>query len=93
MFRGADVLALAHAGATAGTSGGDRAGDAARQGGDEGAAAAGAAMSRGLRGNWEAFWAAALRDHCHAGLIWNERTRSELREALQARAQEHHTAL
>lgn len=40
-------------------------------------------MARGLRGNWDAFWAAALRDHCHAGLIWNQQTRSELREALQ----------
>lgn len=41
--------------------------------------------SRGLRASWEAFWTAALRDHCHAGLIWNQQTRSELREALQAR--------
>jgi DnaJ family protein C protein 13 len=37
-----------------------------------------------LRGNWDAFWAAAEKDHCHAALVWNERTRSELREALQA---------
>lgn len=36
-----------------------------------------------LRLNWEAFWAAVAKDHSHAGLIWNERTRSELREALQ----------
>ena len=40
-------------------------------------------MGRSLRCNWDAFWGAALKDHCHAGLIWNERTRSELREALQ----------
>ena len=40
-------------------------------------------MGRSLRCNWDAFWSAALKDHCHAGLIWNERTRSELREALQ----------
>jgi DnaJ family protein C protein 13 len=38
-----------------------------------------------LRGNWEALWAAVLRDHSTAGLIWNERTRSELRDALQVR--------
>ncbi|KAK9915634.1 hypothetical protein WJX75_001835 [Coccomyxa subellipsoidea] len=43
-----------------------------------------ASMSRGLRGNWGAFWTAALRDHCQPGLIWNQQTRSELREALQA---------
>ncbi|WIA10346.1 hypothetical protein OEZ85_010538 [Tetradesmus obliquus] len=36
----------------------------------------------GLRGNWPAFWAAAAKDHCHAGLIWNESTRRELRDAL-----------
>ncbi len=36
-----------------------------------------------LRANWDAFWAAVDKDHCHAALIWNERTRSELREALQ----------
>ena len=36
-----------------------------------------------LRGNWEAFWSAVDKDHCHAALIWNERTRAELREALQ----------
>ncbi|GAB4814092.1 hypothetical protein N2152v2_001138 [Parachlorella kessleri] len=36
-----------------------------------------------LRCNWDGFWAAVGRDHSHAGLIWNERTRSELREALQ----------
>ena len=45
-------------------------------------------MGRSLRCNWDAFWSAALKDHCHAGLIWNERTRSELREALQVRR--HH---
>lgn len=37
-----------------------------------------------LKGNWEAFWAAVGRDHSHAGLVWNEGTRAELREALQA---------
>ena len=37
----------------------------------------------GLKGNWGAFWEAVMRDHCHAGLIWNEGTRAELREALQ----------
>lgn len=36
-----------------------------------------------LKGNWGLFWGAVLRDHCHAGLIWNEGTRAELREALQ----------
>ena len=46
-------------------------------------------MGRSLRCNWDAFWGAALKDHCHAGLIWNERTRSELREALQV--QNHFT--
>jgi DnaJ family protein C protein 13 len=38
---------------------------------------------RGLKGNWEALWAAAARDHCHAGLVWNETTRGELRSALE----------
>eukprot|EP00210_Caulerpa_lentillifera_P007523 g7188.t1 len=37
-----------------------------------------------LKGNWELFWTNANRDHCTASLIWNERTRSELREALDA---------
>jgi len=37
----------------------------------------------GLKGNWGLFWGAVQRDHCHAGLIWNEGTRAELREALQ----------
>ena len=36
-------------------------------------------------GNWDALWRNALRDHHHAGLIWNESTRAELREALQVR--------
>ena len=36
-----------------------------------------------LRGNWDALWRNALRDHHHAGLIWNESTRAELKEALQ----------
>ena len=70
----------------AGAGGGDRAAAAAAGQGSDGNAAAGAALARGLRANWEAFWAAAARDHCHAGLVWNERTRSELREALQVRA-------
>ncbi|KAK9807966.1 hypothetical protein WJX73_008492 [Symbiochloris irregularis] len=43
-----------------------------------------ATQSRGRRGNWDAFWAQVDKDHCNAGLIWNERTRSELRNALQA---------
>ncbi|KAL0040215.1 hypothetical protein WJX77_000548 [Trebouxia sp. C0004] len=37
----------------------------------------------GLKGNWSLFWGAVQRDHCHAGLVWNEGTRAELREALQ----------
>eukprot|EP00873_Tetraselmis_striata_P041875 jgi/Tetstr1/462139/TSEL_007205.t2 len=37
-----------------------------------------------LKGNWEAFWAAIQQNHHHAGLVWNERTRAELREALEA---------
>jgi hypothetical protein len=45
------------------------------------------ALAGGLKGNWEAFWAAALRDHCHAGLIWNESTRAELALALSAEEQ------
>ncbi len=40
-------------------------------------------LSGGLRGNWEALWANVLRDHCHAGLVWNESTRGELRQALK----------
>ena len=39
----------------------------------------------GLKGNWGAFWEAVQRDHCHAGLVWNEGTRAELREALQVK--------
>lgn len=35
------------------------------------------------RGNWEALWRNLGHDHYHAGLIWNEATRAELREALQ----------
>ena len=51
---------------------------------DRGARAARAPpAARGLKGNWEALWAAVAKDHCHAGLIWNETTRAELREALQ----------
>ncbi|KAG1680439.1 hypothetical protein FOA52_015532 [Chlamydomonas sp. UWO 241] len=42
-----------------------------------------AARVQGLRGNWPALWAAALRDHRHAGLIWNAATRQDLREALE----------
>ena len=36
-----------------------------------------------LRANWQAFWTAVFRDHSHAGLVWSEATRSELRAALQ----------
>lgn len=36
-----------------------------------------------LKGNWEALWVNIGRDHEHAGLVWNEQTRAELREALQ----------
>ena len=36
-----------------------------------------------LRANWGAFWDALDRDHSHAALIWNERTRLDLRSALQ----------
>ncbi|KAG2494521.1 hypothetical protein HYH03_007288 [Edaphochlamys debaryana] len=39
--------------------------------------------SAGLKGNWEAFWGAAERDHCHAGLVWHAGCRQELREALE----------
>jgi len=39
--------------------------------------------ARGLRGNWPALWQALARDHCHAGLVWNEGTRQELRSALE----------
>ncbi|XP_038711380.1 dnaJ homolog subfamily C GRV2 isoform X1 [Tripterygium wilfordii] len=34
--------------------------------------------------NWHEFWRAFSIDHNRADLIWNERTRQELREALQA---------
>lgn len=34
--------------------------------------------------NWYGFWRAFSLDHNRADLIWNERTRQELREALQA---------
>lgn len=34
--------------------------------------------------NWPGFWRAFGLDHNRADLIWNERTRQELREALQA---------
>ena len=40
-------------------------------------------MTGGLRGNWDAFWEAVSRDHCHAGLLWNEGSRGELRDALE----------
>ncbi|KAH1067703.1 hypothetical protein J1N35_032690 [Gossypium stocksii] len=36
--------------------------------------------------NWPEFWRAFSLDHNRADLIWNERTRQELREALQAEA-------
>lgn len=39
-------------------------------------------VSGGLKGNWDALWSAVLRDHCHAGLVWNAATRAELRDAL-----------
>lgn len=41
-----------------------------------------AQIGGGLKGNWDAFWSAISRDHCHAGLVWNATTRSELRDAL-----------
>lgn len=37
-----------------------------------------------LKSNWEALWTAVGQNHNHAALIWNERTRAELREALEA---------
>lgn len=40
-----------------------------------------------LKGNWPAFWEACMADHCSAGLMWNERTRQELRDALSAEEQ------
>lgn len=40
-----------------------------------------------LKGNWAAFWEACMTDHCSAGLMWNERTRQELRDALHAEEQ------
>lgn len=36
-----------------------------------------------MKGNWGALWAAVAHDHHHAGLIWSETTRGELRLALQ----------
>lgn len=42
-------------------------------------------LAGGLKGSWEALWQNLFRDHGHAGLIWNERTRSELLEALHVR--------
>ncbi|GAX72903.1 hypothetical protein CEUSTIGMA_g358.t1 [Chlamydomonas eustigma] len=53
------------------------------QAGSPSQAAVSAARGVGLRGNWPAFWAACLRDHRHAGLIWNQTTRLELRDALE----------
>lgn len=41
-----------------------------------------------LLGNWPEFWLEFGLDHSRADLIWNERTRQELREALQAEV--HH---
>lgn len=49
-------------------------------------AALAAQVKGGLKGNWPAFWTAVGRDHCHAGLIWNEATRGNLREALHQEA-------
>ncbi|KAG0618514.1 hypothetical protein M758_4G070400 [Ceratodon purpureus] len=40
--------------------------------------------SGGLLSNWPEFWREFGLDHSRADLIWNERTRQELREALQA---------
>ncbi|KAJ4953933.1 hypothetical protein NE237_030765 [Protea cynaroides] len=40
--------------------------------------------SGGLLCNWPEFWRAFRLDHNRADLIWNERTRQELREALQS---------
>ena len=40
--------------------------------------------SGGLVANWPEFWREFGLDHSRADLIWNERTRQELREALQA---------
>ena len=40
-------------------------------------------QSSELNCNWSAFWDAVERDHSHAFLIWNERTRLDLRNALQ----------
>ena len=34
------------------------------------------------------FWSNVLQDHSHAALIWNERTRAELRESLEAERKE-----
>eukprot|EP00983_Pelagomonas_calceolata_P008680 283487-Pelagomonas_calceolata.AAC.1 len=45
-------------------------------------AAAAKLSGGGLRGNWGALWHALAMDHYHAGLIWNEATRAELRGAL-----------
>ena len=42
------------------------------------------AAGGGLKGNWAALWRALALDHYHAGLIWNECTRGELRAALAA---------
>ena len=36
--------------------------------------------------DWRSLWRDLARDHAHAGLVWNERTRAELRDALAAEA-------
>jgi DnaJ family protein C protein 13 len=36
-----------------------------------------------LKGNWGALWDALGKDHFHAGLIWNEQCRVDLRQALE----------
>lgn len=41
------------------------------------------ALACAVKGDWEALWSALARDHHHAGLVWNETTRGELRLALQ----------
>ncbi|KAK3252934.1 hypothetical protein CYMTET_37788 [Cymbomonas tetramitiformis] len=60
--------------------GNDGAGKRKVSGGDKGVT-----RTRGgvrLVGNWDALWAAATEDSCHAGLVWDHETRSELQAAL-----------
>lgn len=47
---------------------------------------AGKAQNSGLpflQYNWDEFWRMVDKDHQHAALIWNEKTRTELRESLK----------